>query len=190
MTRRANDQVRRVCGLVGALGVLVLVAIAGVSVTAWFLYPPESEARPADAVLVLAGADDGRHEYGAGLVEDGIADNLVISSWNGSDYEVGRAHCAGPERPEGARSQCMKPSPVSTVGEAQTFADLAAEEGWTSAVVVTNRPHTRRVRSVFERCTDLDIQVVNHNWVSKSRIPYHVAREIGGYLKFWATSPC
>lgn len=171
-------------------GSLTLLLVAGLAVTAWFIYPPESEARRADAVLVVAGASDGRHELGAQLVEDGVADNLVISNWKGREDRVGWAHCRGGKQPEGATSQCMEPHDVSTTGEAQTFNRLAAEENWDSAVVVTNRPHTRRVRTTFEQCTNLDIQVVNSNWMSTTRIPSHVARELGGYLKFWVTDPC
>lgn len=172
------------------IAVAALLVVASVAVTAWFIYPPESEARPADVVLVLAGASDGRHEKGAELVEEGVADTLVISNWKGTGDEVGWAHCRGGDRPDNATAQCMDPSPVSTTGEAMTFDELAAQENWESAVVVTNRPHTRRVRTTFAQCTDVAVQVVNHNWMSKTRIPAHVAREIGGYLKFWVTDPC
>lgn len=172
------------------VGTVALILVFCLAVTAWFLYPPTSTPSRADAVLVLAGASDGRHELGARLVEDGVADTLVISNWKGPEDEVGWAYCVGPDRPADVASLCMEPSPVTTVGEAQTFDELAAEHNWDSVVVVTNRPHTRRVRTVFGQCSTVDATVVFHGWVSKPRILSHVAREIGGYLKFWVTDPC
>ncbi|MGP6175065.1 YdcF family protein [Corynebacterium sp. A21] len=172
------------------VGVVTLLVVSCLAVTAWFLYPPTVAPLRSDAVLVLAGASDGRHELGARLVEEGVADTLVISNWKGPEDAVGWSHCAGADRPAQDETLCMEPSPVTTVGEAQTFAELAAERNWDSVVVVTNRPHTRRVRTVFEQCATVDTTVVFHGWVSKPRIPSHVARELGGYLKFWVTGPC
>lgn len=185
--RVSRTHLNRLSWLVGVSSLLLILML---SLTAWFLYPPAVTPQRADAVLVLAGASDGRHELGARLVEEGVADTLVISNWKGPADEVGWAHCRGSDRPTGATATCLRPSPVTTVGEAQTFAELAQEEGWGSVVVVTNRPHTRRVRSVFEQCSTVPATVVFHGWVSKPRIPYHVAREVGGYLKFWLGNPC
>lgn len=192
MRRRGVPDVRRRALNLWSIiiAVIMLLLVSAVATTAWFIYPPESDARPADVVLVLAGASDGRHEEGARLVEDGVADTLVISNWKGRRDEVGWAHCTGADRPAGAVSRCMDPEPVTTAGEAQTFEELAEQENWDSAVVVTNRPHTRRVRTIFAQCSDVAVQVVNSNWMSKPRIPAHVAREIGGYVKFWVTDPC
>lgn len=188
--KRARVGGRHLNRLSWLVGLLALLLVAFLSTTAWFLYPPRDVPPRSDVVLVLAGASDGRHEYGARLVDEGVAGILVISNWKGVEDEVGWEHCRGSARPADADSLCMKPSPVTTVGEAQTFAQLAQEQGWESVVVVTNRPHTRRVRSVFEQCSEVPATVVFHGWVDKLRIPYHVARELGGYLKFWITDPC
>ena len=76
------------------------------------------------------------------------------------------------------------------MGEAKTVGSLAQNENWQSLTVVTNRPHTRRVRMTFERCTTLDISVVPIENVDVVRAPIHVAREIAGFIKFWVTDPC
>lgn len=182
-----SRSLNRLSWLVGAVTLMLVSCFA---LTAWFLYPPTSAPTKADAVLVLAGASDGRHELGARLVADGMAEALVISNPNGPVDKMGWSHCAVSNRPSGAESVCMEPSPVTTVGEAQTFDELAVEQNWDSVMVVTNRPHTRRVRTVFEQCSSIPATVVFHSWVNRERIPYHVAREIGGYLKFWVTGPC
>lgn len=67
---------------------------------------------------------------------------------------------------------------------------IAEEEGWATLTAVTNRPHTHRVRAVFKQCTNLDVVVVSTDYVNMTRMPYHVGREIGGYIKFWLTNPC
>lgn len=160
-------------------------------VPAWFLFPPREDPVSSDVVLVMAGASDGRHQVGAQLVEEGTARNFVVSNPDGADDKVGYSHCHGEDRPTLAEGICcMRPEPVDTVGEAVTLAELAETEGWSAVTAVTNRPHTHRVRTVFKRCTDLDVVVVSTENVNVTRLPYHVAREIGGYLKFWLTMPC
>lgn len=84
---------------------------------------------------------------------------------------------------------CMQPNPVTTVGEGLTMRELA-EEGWITVTAVTNRPQTRRTRSTFEECTDLNVTVAPVDYVNMTRMIYHVAREIGSYIKFWLTNPC
>lgn len=84
----------------------------------------------------------------------------------------------------------MKPEPSTTNGEALTIEELAAEHSWTSVAVVTNRPHSRRVRTNFDQCTELDVAVIPIEDVVVWRFPMHVAREVAGYLKFWFNDPC
>lgn len=158
---------------------------------AWFLFPVEVKPLQSDAVLVLAGAADGRHELGADLIGRGISQDFVVSNPSGSKARVGSAYCRGAKQPPKAkRVWCMRPDPVSTVGEAVTVGKMAESEGWTTLTVVTNRPHTHRVRTIFRECTGLDVTVVYVASIDREEMPYRVAREIGGYLKFWFTSPC
>ena len=158
---------------------------------AWFLIPPRDAPATSDAVLVLAGASDGRHQLGADLVRKGNASNFVISNPGGDGEPIGHSHCAGDKRPESAtETWCMNPVPGTTMGEAKTVGSLAQNENWQSLTVVTNRPHTRRVRMTFERCTTLDISVVPIENVDVVRAPVHIAREIAGFIKFWVTDPC
>lgn len=170
-----------------SLAVILLVTVC----PAWFLYPPREAPVLSDAVLVMAGASDGRHELGAQLVEKGISQNFGVSNPLGARDKVGFAHCRGKNRPDSAvQAWCIRSEPVTTVGEVMTMGELAQDEGWATITVVTNRPHTRRVRTMFEQCTNLDTVVVSVENVNMTRIPYLVTREIAGYIKFWLTSPC
>jgi len=67
---------------------------------------------------------------------------------------------------------------------------LAKQEGWTSVTAVTDRPHNRRVRTNLERCTDLYYSVVSIDDFNITSATARIAREIGGYIKFWASNPC
>lgn len=172
------------------LPLLITLALLCGLVLAWFIYPAKAEPKKVDVVLVLAGSSDGRHEYGAELVEEGYASNYVVSNPSGSKDKVGYAHCAGKLRPKNAESFCMDPYPVITSGEARTFNELAKKEGWESVLVVTSRTHTQRVRTMFDQCYTGDSTVLNVNSLGRTGLHNAVLHEIGGFIKFWITAPC
>lgn len=124
-------------------------------------------------------------------MHEGIAENFVVFNTSGTKNRVGSAHCRGNARPENAKETwCLKADPISTTGEALAIRRLAKAEGWSSVTVVTNRLHTRRVRTNLEQCTDLEFKVVPVDKIDFPRAPVQVAREIVGYIKFWLTDPC
>lgn len=172
------------------LGGTAALAVLVAAVFVVFLSPSRPAPASADVVVVLAGADDGRHSFAKDLVEEGVANNFVVSNPGGAREQERSRLCRGAERPVGARSYCLKPDPTTTTGEAQAFHRLAEEERWESAVVVTNRPHRHRVRLNFAQCTEVDTQVVSIDRVVWERAPYHVAREVGGFLKHVLSNPC
>lgn len=169
--------------------VVGLVVAAGVT-RAWFLQAHTEHPQRVDAVLVLAGADDGRHDLGVELVENGVADDLVISAPPAWHEYVYLDYCQGSRQPESARAWCMLPQPMTTAGEAMTFDRLAQEQGWESVVVVTNRPHAHRTGTIFADCSDAESTVVSTEYVNSSLIRQHITREIGGFLKHWVNQPC
>ena len=174
----------------------VFVAILGVlsvffSLSLWIYYPPKEEPYSSNAVMVIAGYDDGRHSLGADYIESGIAENFVVSNPAGTRDKVGSAYCRGIDRPSKvSHSWCVKPKPATTAGEAFAMGALAEEQGWSSATVVTGRTHARRVKTMFEECANLDVAVTYPDTVDTSRIRDQIIHEIGGYIKFWMTYPC
>lgn len=173
---------------VGAL-IILLFFLAVVFVTV-LMYPARGEASRADAVLVIAGADDGRHAVAADLIREGYSENMVVSNPLGERDLAGHNMCTGEGVPEGTTTWCMNPEPVSTTGEALTFARLADEQQWDSVVLVTNHPHHQRVRMNFSQCTDLDIDVISVNDLDRSIAADYLLWEFGGYVKFILTQPC
>lgn len=168
---------------------IVLISVA--LVPAWVSFPPRYSAMPSDAVVVVAGLSDGRHQLGAELIEAGIAQNFVVSNPAGRSDKIGFAHCRGGDRPAAAAGVwCLRPNPVTTTGEALATAKLAETQGWSTLTVVTSRTHARRVHTIFARCSNLDVSVVPVDYLWNGKLRDRLLHEIGGYLKFWLTNPC
>lgn len=196
--RRAHRTLRWLIATVIAF-LLVLAA------TTVYLYAPEGlddpwrrgepitkTVRPADAVFVIAGSSDGRHELGAALVRAGVAKNFVVSNPRGPADHTGWEYCHRENKhtPGADKIICLTPDPVTTRGEARTINDLAESYGWQRIIVVTNRPHTHRVRLIYQACTPLDVQVLHIKGIHVGLAPYHVLREVLGTAKFLIQRPC
>lgn len=185
----AARQRRRVQKRIVATTLALMSVMLGVP--AWLLFPPQGTLGASDAIMVIAGYSDGRHQLGAQLIEEGISQNYVVSNPLGTKDKVGSAHCRGVDMPENAlHTWCLGPEPVTTTGEALTMGKLAEAQGWTTATVVTNRTHARRVSTMFEQCTNLDATVIYRDYIQKKIVKDQVLHEIGGYIKFWLTNPC
>ena len=138
--------------------------------------PPSRTTNHADAVVVLAYGQD-RLRTGRELVEEGVADNLVISVSEGVQRRIDDGRLAvltpeevaeglgeeGPwieecgEQYAGYRTECIRPQPNTTEGEAIAVAGLVREYDWDTLVIVTERSHMRRGLTTFEACTPAEI---------------------------------
>lgn len=164
--RRRKIWVRFVAVLIVAL----IAACAGLTAAElgriW--NPSVGSPQPADAIVVLASGKD-RRAKGRELANEGYANNLVLSVshrmareiengklevvYSGSSNAVSsNAIEACGEQFENYRVWCFTPDPHNTVGEARAFAALAAEQGWDSVLLVTERSHLGRATRIFERC--------------------------------------
>lgn len=84
----------------------------------------------------------------------------------------------------------MKPDPITTAGEAMAFREIAYAEEWSSATVVTGRTHARRVKTIFEHCTDLDVNVISTDVVDRKIVKAQILHELGAFVKFWLRDSC
>lgn len=151
-------------GLLFALLLLVLLAAAACPRAAQFLIIDEP-LRPADAIVVLAGARVERWLEAAELYREGFAPALVLSSGIIESAEI-QLRERGVEYPKetdlvrNAMVQMGIPAAAITVfgepvdntaHEAAQAHRLARERGWRSVIVVTSKYHTRRARYAFQR---------------------------------------
>lgn len=179
-----NRQLRR-----PVLAAAATAALGAVALTAWgafLLYPRADEPVRADAVVMRAGADDGRHLSARDLVEAGYADTLLVSNPGGNSERVARNLCTGTSRPEReSEVVCFVPNPRTTWGEAQAVSAIAEARGWERVLVVTNQPHTLRAGKWLRSATGLDVRMVPIEPIDWPMVPVHLVREIAGLAKGW-----
>ena len=119
---------------------------------------------PADAVVMFAGGTGERLDAVFAVMEQDVADTLVLPNGTVPGWRRGNRLCSG-EADVDFRVICPDPHPDNTRGEAQTIARIAAEEGWDSIISVTSNYHVVRADLRLSRCFDGRIQRVSagHN---------------------------
>ncbi|MGW5385434.1 YdcF family protein [Nocardia sp. NPDC003963] len=159
-----------------------MVSVAALVLGLWPVYvsPQREEPAPADAILVLGGAHDGREELGLRLARAGYAPRVLISDPYEDSPLVNRI-CHGGYSFEVI---CFDPSPRTTRGEGRYLADQAREHGWERVIVVTFTPHISRARFVLGRCWDGQLLFVDTRpRLSVPRWAYDYVYQSVGYAK-------
>lgn len=175
---------------IGVWLVLSLLVIWLAASIRWFAFPPAISAPhtvgPVDAVYVLGVATKERLAAGVDLVESGASDHLVVTVTPGNPLDQ---FCAT-EHP--FTVDCVTPDPVSTGGEAQQWADLAAQHQLDSVAIVTMRSHATRAMLYFERCFSGDVHVVDDDVLTLSWWQWgeQFIYETGAMLKFVVSKEC
>lgn len=173
-----------------------VVVIVWAGLGAWFLSDRHrSEPARSDAIVMLAGADDGRHSVARELLRDGYAPELLVSNPDAAGKKKAAELCTM------TATECFSPVPKTTAGEVRAVREIAedAEEsgdGWESIIVVTNKPHAARAGAFFRKCLGdvgdsggpIEVRVVGIEGLDISRLPIHVLRETAGFIKEAAVS--
>lgn len=133
-----------------ATAVLAALVAAGLIGYVWLGWNRDDPLQRADAVIVLAGAHDGRESYGLAVARQVSAGALVLSDPYPADDPVMRRACAGPRGD--VTVICRRPAPATTRGEALLARALAAERHWNRIVVVSWGYHLPRARFIFSQC--------------------------------------
>ena len=167
------------------LGVILVLTVR------WFIAPAASPPDRADAVVVLLGGHGERLERGLEVMDDGVADTLVleIDDWPWREWRAVMPFCLEEVAEEldvdfaygfDYEIVCIVPDPTTTRGEARTISALAEERGWESLAVVTSDYHVHRARIHFERCFGGTVHPVA---ADAPFSPNQLAREWGGTLQ-------
>lgn len=179
--RRRVHRAALVAGATAAVPALGLAAWGAV-----LLHYRGEPPAPADAVVLLAGADDGRASHAHGLVEAGYAPVLLVSDPGGRFRRVVERLTEGPLRPSSAEVEVVHPDPRTTWGEALAVAGIARERGWSRVLVVTNRPHALRTglwMRAATAATGLDVRIVPIARLDVPALPRHLVWELAGFVK-------
>ncbi len=146
-----GDFLRRATWLLAAA-----VLVWGLLTIRWFVLPADDEPAGADAVLVFAGGAGERLDEGLALIEQDVANVLVVNEaikhWHPTAADETWDLCD--TTPSDYTLICIVALPDNTRGEAENFADIAHEQGWNSVVVVTTDFHSRRAALWMGRCFD------------------------------------
>ncbi|MGW0246054.1 YdcF family protein [Nocardia goodfellowii] len=161
---------------------LVLVAFTAVVAALWPVYvsPRTDPPAPADAILVLGGAHDGREQLGLRLARDGYAPWVVFSDPYTNSPMINRICHGG----YSFRVSCFDPSPRTTRGEGRGLSRLAQVNGWQRVIVVTFTPHISRARYILEKCWSGDLLFVDPRpQLSVARWAYDYVYQSAGFVK-------
>lgn len=167
----------------GALGLLVLVAVAGLPL---YVFPPR-DAVPADADLVYVIGPPRAPRLAAAeqLLAESAPDRLLVSvsaagALSASDLPV----C------DDADVTCGTPDPFTTAGEARMLTEYTRTHEVHDPVVVTFTPHVARTRYIFAKCYGSDVTVVGvdehlgfFDWA------YEYLYQTAAFVKAWIV-PC
>ncbi|WP_280468403.1 YdcF family protein [Nocardia cyriacigeorgica] len=167
---------------IGGTVLVVVVLLAIVTAVLWPVYvrPQTEEPAPADAILILGGAHDGREELGLTLARDGYAPRVLVSNPYEHSALVNRI-CHGGYSFE---VECFDPDPRTTRGEGRYLARRARAEGWTRVIVVTFTPHISRARYILGECWSGDLLFVDPKpRLSPARWAYDYLYQSAGYVK-------
>ena len=117
--------------------VLTALTIVGIASFEIYLRTGGDSPEPANAVVVLGPGRDGeRLERAEALLDEQLADTLVVSMGRGGQRRATDAVCAS--QPTDFEVICFRADPFTTRGEARAVARLAAARGWTKLLVVTS----------------------------------------------------
>ncbi len=110
-----------------------------------------------DVIIVLAGDEGGRTDYGITLFEEGYSDKLLLTGCiESTDKMVQQAIAAGLTENE----IIIEDQSVSTYENALNSKQLLLEAGYQSAIVVTSDYHMKRSSLVFNKAfKDTDISL-------------------------------
>jgi uncharacterized SAM-binding protein YcdF (DUF218 family) len=136
---------------VQAIATLVAILVIDVAVSGFILFTNASvdELQHADAIVVLGGEHDGREDYGLDLARQGWAPTVVLSNPYAANDAVMQRVC---KLDSDIEVICIRPSLLTTRGEAAAVRGLANQRAWHKVIVVSWRYHLPRARLVFRQC--------------------------------------
>jgi hypothetical protein len=151
---------------IGLIVLLVLFAAITARVFVWPALPPLPA--HADAIVELAGAsDEGRDALALKLGREHRAPYMAESTAGTGNW------CS--TRLRGEQTQCFRPDPNTTQGEARWIGEQAKEHNWKSVILVTTPDQAYRAKLRVGRCFPGQVYVATSDlpWTSWfKQIPY------------------
>jgi uncharacterized SAM-binding protein YcdF (DUF218 family) len=196
-----------------ALGLLVLLVVLGAfaffGVGRWLVV--EDPLAPADAIVALSGQLPERATEAARIYDLGDAKQVWITQQPTPAAELAKlgVHFVGEDFYDeevmivlGVPVDTMRvldPPAANTEAEVDEISGDMRAEGLTSVIIVTSKPHTRRVRAIWNRRAGPSLRAIVRypdsdpydaaHWWRHTRDALDVVRELLGLLNAWAGFP-
>ncbi len=201
---------RRILVVLTALALLfVVAAVVFLRVGQWLVI--EDPLAPADAIVILSGRIPERAMEAARIYHEGVASEVWISQGTSPADELAKLniHYLGEDFynqqillamnvPPDAIRVLDQPA-LNTEAEVDEIAADLRADGFTSAIIVTSKPHTRRVRAIWNRRAGPGLRLIvrypeddpydGAHWWRSTRDALDVVREVLGLLNAWAGFP-
>ncbi|HYQ47655.1 MAG TPA: YdcF family protein, partial [Thermodesulfovibrionales bacterium] len=159
----------------------------------------KDEMKPAEAIVILAGEETERVEYGVKLFKNGWArKDLIIMAggpvvWKYTWAGLMRDHAESLGVP--AKHILLEDRSRSTEEDALYTKELLQKKRISSIILVTSPYHSRRASIIFERVLGRDVTIISapaenswfslHEWWKRRRDRAMVLNEFSKYLWLW-----
>ncbi len=194
--------------LICLLKLLILLAILALPLylfhgfilnkAAKYLYCKD-ELKPADVIVVLAGEETERVEYGVKLFKEGWArkDRMIFSGgpavWKYTFASLMEEHALHLGVPK--KDILLEDRSTSTEEDAQFTREILRQHGYTSLILVTSPYHSKRADKIFRKTMGNEIRVISapaekswfrfEDWWERKRDRKVVFMEFSEFLWFW-----
>jgi uncharacterized SAM-binding protein YcdF (DUF218 family) len=159
----------------------------------------KDEMKPADAIVILAGEETERVEYGVTLFKDGWArkDVIVMAGgplvWKYTWAGLMKDHAESLDVP--ARKILLEDKSRTTEEDAYYTKEILQKNRIASIILVTSPYHSRRASIIFGKVMGKDIRIINapaenswfrvDEWWKRRRDRAAVLNEFSKYLWLW-----
>ena len=159
----------------------------------------KDELKPADVIVVLAGEERERVEYGSYLFREGWAkkDRVIMAGgplvWKYSWASLMKEHAEYLGIP--GKVILLEDKSRSTEEDAKFTKELMEKNRYTSLILVTSPYHSRRASDIFQRIMGKDIKIISapveHSWFKfddwwkRRRDRAMVLNEYAKYIWLW-----
>jgi len=159
----------------------------------------KDELKPADVIVVLAGEETERVEYGVKLFKEGWArkDRMILSGgpvvWKYTFASLMEKHALYLGVPK--KDILLEDRSTSTEEDARFTREILRQHGYTSLILVTSPYHSKRADKIFRKTMGNEIRVISapaekswfrfEDWWERKRDRKVVFMEFSKFLWFW-----
>lgn len=135
---------------------LLFVSLLGVLIADSFYHNYTDDPEDSDVIIVLGGGDQGRVDKAAELYQSGYADTVVMTPV-GDRFTSDELISVGRHYGIDKSDILVEEESTSTHTNAEQSIKIMEDEGFDSALVVTNDYHIKRSKLAFDRLNDGDM---------------------------------